>query len=163
MKHALVLCVALTATITIAAQRPIRVYVAQVEAPSGFTDPDHKRRVDSRLDLLKNLRDDKTLDVIETADGADLTLDVLASSHAATGAVTTDTSAKAPILGRGSYSTSTAETAPTVIVKLTAGAYQHEIRGMVKSIRWRDAAYDAGRQIKKWIKDNKQQLLAPKP
>ena len=135
----------------------VRIFVAPVTAVDGFTAPDHQRRVDSRADLIRNLDDDKTLTFVETREQADLVLEVLSSQEAATGARRTQTTPR--LIGRGADSETKDETAPTVIVKLTAGSFEHEIRGRhPSSILWRDAANNAGSQIKKWIRDNRARL-----
>lgn len=157
-----VLCLLLV-TADLNAQRPIRVYVAPVETVGGFTDYETKRRADSRLDLIKNLSDDKTLAIVESSDRADVTLELLSSAQAETGEVRTETTRKPAIIGGGEWSDSKKDTAPTVLVKLTAGEYTREVKGQYQGIRWRDAANNAGGQIKHWIKENRAQLLAKHP
>lgn len=149
------------------AQRPIRIYVVPVVSPSGFTDPALKRRSDSRGDLLKQLRD-RRIQIVNTVDGADLSLDVLSSADEYTGE-TEATAVRRP----GGTTSARAErvTEATVVVKLTSGDYSLDIVG--RPVRnplwgstdgvWTMAARNAADQIKRWVRDNEKQLLAKSP
>jgi hypothetical protein len=154
MRVVLALCLTLAATTTIEAQRAdlIRVYVVPATSDSGFVDP---RLADSRADLLNFFRrfEKKRVVVVESAEAADLSVEILSSSHEVTGEETTGR------VGRTTYSANThASTAPIVRVLLRAGTHEAVMTGA--GVNWRTSAVYAGAEIRKWIKANREQLIA---
>jgi hypothetical protein len=140
------------------AQRPIRIFLAPIETRDGFVDEHSKRQTDSRLDLQKRLNErDKTLVFVENQEAADLTLRVVSSKFEKTGEQKTEYGPGR--IGTSGSSTTTDATKPTIRVELSAGEYSNELIG-VGIARWIQAADDVALQTVRWIKDNKQRLLA---
>lgn len=135
--------------------RPIRVHLKPM-APQEFVDAASKRLAASHADVLKELRKDKTLTFSDDPSHADLVLALVSSAQETFGVETTRRSA--PFLP-GSTATHTEQlTRPTVRMTLTAGTYEQPFDGGGAS--WTGAAASVSLQIRRWIKDNKAQLLA---
>lgn len=137
---------------------PIKVFIFTAANEGGFVDTDQKQRSDSVEDLKKELTREKLVQIVPQRELADIALEVLGRAAAATGTTTTTT--------RGAYgvqnSTSQNNTMLTVQVGLKAGNYSTIIEGVDPSAfkMWRVAMGDAIRQINKWIKDNREKLIA---
>lgn len=131
----------------------IRVYLAPIEPPaSGFIDEAHKRRTDSRADIVAQARKKKAILIVDQPAEADIHLTVVSSGrerrdglgdsaqNATTRSVATDP-----------------EAIPTVRAMMRAGTYEGKVTGRWAS--WGGAAYDLAHQVETWAKDNRALLL----
>jgi hypothetical protein len=158
--HVLIALALAVAAPALAAQNErVRVFMKPTEATTdgGFVDEATKRMVDSREDFLGQLRKDKNVTLIDSAESADIVLELLSSELEEFGIVSS-TVRRGVITGQVTGTTTDVPKRPTIRVQLTAGPYSNELIGAWAS--WRGASMDAVIQIKKWVKDNKATLLA---
>ena len=134
----------------------VTVYVFTAVDPSGFTDPLQAQRLDSLAQLKVVLDKRKTIAVVEQAEGADLTIEVLQAGKLETGNERTkglSTGIDGAIFG----TTTKKETKPQVQAMLRAGSYQLEIHGTA-SYTIKRAAEAVADGVEKWIKQNRKLL-----
>jgi hypothetical protein len=164
MKHLTLvgLIALLTGTLLAQKGRPISVYVFTAAPVDGFTDTDSQRRADSVKDLQKELAKRKGLTIAESADMAQLVIEVIASRVEDTGSSSTTTN-KA---WTGILSSTTKDTAAVVRVTLsvpgtaytTALASPENPHLYVQDKPWTKAAQHVAGQIERWVKMNAVQL-----
>lgn len=123
----------------------VRVYVFTAVDPLGFSDPLQAQRLDSVMQLKAALDRKKAIAVVEQADGADITIEVLRAGKLDSGAELTK---PGPIIG----TRTTKETKPQVQAMLRAGTYQLEFHGT--SARMKTAAGAVAKGVEKWVKQN---------
>jgi len=128
-------------------QDRIPVFVKSAGDAGGFTDPS-KARQDSRKDLLRKLKDSKSVVLVESKDDALAVLEVLDRS----------TQRETNLSGRQNKSYLT--------VRLTAGEYSVEFTGESGSsgalTGYGAAAAKVVKQLEAWVKDNHDRLSALK-
>lgn len=157
----MILLVALVAVallgVTAAAQqkppkRLIRVYVfTQVAKLGDFVGLDQKPRLDSVKDLryelgLRNL----TVQAVDTLEQADVAIEVLGREQVEHGAV----AVALPIYGGGAMAVASPSRKSFLTVRLTVPGRDY-MTGIVGGGRYfGDAAFEAGRMIERWAKEN---------
>ena len=133
----------------------ITVHVFTAVDPSGFTDPLQAQRFDSLAQLKLALEKKKAITVVDQAEGADLTIEVLQAGKLETGNERTkglSTGLDGPIFG----TTTKKETKPQVHAMLRAGTYHLEFQGTAPRIKHAAEAVADG--VEKWVKQNRNLL-----
>lgn len=146
---------------SVAAQSVVKLHLEPAVAVGGFIDAESKRRADSTIDLEKELAKDKTISL--TSDhSTEVVLRVVSSAEEETGEIKMESRRRADFLGGGYRTESRKEAAYVVRVLLSVGTYSREIVGQSKGDipTWTAAAQDAAKQIRQWVKDNRQQLCS---
>lgn len=131
----------------------IRVYVSTAQPAGGFVDQDSKHRETTKKELASELKGKKkTIEVVDTAERADILIEVKSAGYA-DGAIET----RANVLGGGVSSSPKKEY--RAVVSLTVGEYSTDMtvqRGAFSTL----AASRLADDIEKWIKDNRERVLA---
>jgi hypothetical protein len=153
-RFALALAAACVCAITPALAQPtvapskIPVFVRSQSAASGFTDPS-KERQDSIKDLIKKIKDSKTMCVAESESDAFVILEVLDRSTS---------SSWTPFWGTQNRS--------VVAVRLMAGEYTADFTGDPGSTGaftgYRKAAGQVVKQLDTWMTTNRERIIALK-
>lgn len=136
---------------------PIRVWVYAQQPDGGFVDKDSERRADSAKDLKRALEDEDGIELVDDRKRADVLLEVISSAMEATGE---RIGTRVPLFGRVSSESSDEVKDKTVRAVIRVGDYEHEVVGKTDGLRWRDAANDAAKQVKDWVKDNAEMVIA---
>lgn len=138
------------------ARQEVAVYVFTTTDPSGFTDQFQTRRLQSLAELKAAIDKRKNLVVVETAEAADITLEIVDAGHLNTGNVSTR-GLSVPVGGTlVSGASSKPEKKPQVHTVLRAGSYSMGFHGIGRSVR--NAATGVAQAVKKWAKQNEMQL-----
>lgn len=116
-----------------------------------------KRLDDSRTDFLAQFRKTKGVTLVDSAEMADITLEVVASARAGFGEQST-TLTRSPVDGAIIGSTTSDSRRPTVTIRLAAGDYETVISE--GSMNWKLAAVECVRKVRRWIEDNRATVLA---
>lgn len=126
----------------------IAVFIRGQSAATGFTDPS-KARQDSVKDLIKKIRESKTMRLAESADDALVILEILDRGTGRTWR---------PFMGLQNHS--------TVVVRVTAGEYTADFNGESGDTGaftgYRKAATQIVKQMDEWIATNRDRILALK-
>ena len=135
----------------------IAVYVFTATDASGFTDDFQARRVESLRNLKAAIDKKKGFVLVDTAEAADITLEVVNAGQLETGNTRTkglSTGLDGAIFG----TTSKAEKKPQVHAMLRAGSYSMEFQGVGTNLK--NAADMVAKAVEKWAKQNEKQLAA---
>jgi hypothetical protein len=142
-------------------QELIRVFVFAADQ-TGFSDPGQslKNLKDSVGDLKHAFRSEskKEIVVVEDREAADIVVEVIARGYEDAGSTTTLTRGTLA----GLSSTTSKNSVLAVRVTLTAGDYSTTLDGTSDAGYpiWLNAAISAVKQIKSWVQDNRDKLLA---
>ena len=141
----------------IAAAQPVRVYLFTAPA-AQFVDQKSKGRADSLKDVRDRMKGKKTLQLVDSVEEADLSVEIIERVFQQTG---NSTSTFKPYVGVET----TAESKPSIHVTLTAGTYSTELYGSQITVWgkggvWRSAAEGLASDVEKWVKENHEQLIA---
>ncbi len=141
----------------------VKVYLAAEGDSQGFVDAELKRRQDSANDVARRLHGVEGIALTYRKGESDLEVLVVSSAMEATGTVSTE-SRPAP-LRRGEDSVSRADTTPTVRLRLKFGDYVKEFVGVNTGAvpTWGNAAMDAARQVRTWVRDNQERICRESP
>jgi hypothetical protein len=132
---------------TCVAQSPSAVRVYLFTAPSEFVDEDVKNRRDTVEDLRRFFEDKRELQLVDHADRADLTVEVLRRAREDADRPRDQKMVSAKV---------------QVHLRLSVRTYATELTGTGQRsfTERRAAAKDAGNQVLKWIRDNHAELVA---
>jgi hypothetical protein len=144
-----------------AAQKVLRARVFVFTAPSEFVDVESKRRSDSVQDIRKQLREKKTVTVAESADAADITIEVLGSEPVNTQELQTDTHRNVFTGGVSSRTRPVYLKQLMVTLAVRGTSYtttfgSREREGYLQG--WGILAKGVATQVDDWIKKNRSQL-----
>jgi hypothetical protein len=137
----------------------VRVFVHT--APSDFVDYESKRRTDSVQDIRKQLEKKMTIELVESADLADITVEVQKSLPVATDEVRTDTRQNSWIGGTTSSTKPVYLKQLMVTLAVRGGSYTttfgaREREGYLQG--WGVLAKGVANQVEDWVKKNRVQL-----
>jgi len=148
----------------------INVYVTAKPSPDqanvgGFVDPLEERRAKERADSAQDIkkRMAKKFHLVDSADTADVIVDVIDRGHATTGDLLT----YRDLFGGGLRTSE--EQVLAVYVELRASDYKTKFTGLSMTseqpratdcIWWRCAAASAAWKIEQWINANRERLIA---
>lgn len=134
----------------------IKVYLQAQPSEDGFIDAGTKRRQDSARDLMRALEKDSSLLLVEDDRETDVLLTVLESREGQSGEMRIEV--REDWLGQ--RADARPKRAYQVEVELTFGRVRKmfEGRSVGNPPTWTAAANHAARQIRAWLRDNRQQL-----
>jgi hypothetical protein len=138
-------------------KRLIRLYVfTQVAKLGDFVGFDQKPRLDSVKDLryelgLRNL----TVQVVDTLEQADVAIEVLGREQVEHGAV----AVALPLYGGSAMAVATPSRKSFLTVRLTVPGRDYTTGIVGGGKYFGDAAFEAGRMIERWAKDNYDTLV----
>jgi hypothetical protein len=136
---------------TLAAGEPVKVFIFTNEVPSGSVDEQLKARRESVQDLVKILsspRYQKTLTVVKSREGADVSVELL--SRGETTAAATSSATRAAGGATASASRSATVTKQFLKFRMTAGQQAHDLT-TENQLSWPRMAERAAEDIVKWI------------
>jgi hypothetical protein len=136
--------------------RPIKIYVFTAANAGGFTDQDFKLRMYVGAELRKEIEKKDAIQTVDTAEMADVTLNVLSCGKEVIGSHT----GYVPPFGMETFE----DTADTLHLELRAGSYSMAIEGQedgrITSNPWRTTAIVAAKTVENWVKENHDKLIA---
>lgn len=126
-------------------KEPIRLYL--FTAPSEFVDQEFKNRRDATEDIRRQLQGKSDIQLVEPPAAADVTVEVLRRSREDDDRPSDQKNPSTLML---------------IKLRLSAGTYSTELTGDSKPsfTQRRSAARDAGNRVLKWVKDNRDRLIA---
>ncbi len=156
----IILVAVLLAAVTAQDDQRIRVYLKAPDA-SGFVDETTKGQRDTFADLSARLAKKKQLKVVESAEQADVVLEILDRDIKDTGGSSTST-VRAPT---GLLSSTSKDTTKAVTIQLSAGTYRTTFTGTADQLigAWKYIAGKLADSVEKWAKENASQVLATRP